>query len=1224
MKKYGVEKSEAEGEFNLPEREEEILALWKSKHVFEKSVEKRKTNDRKKTFVFYEGPPYANGRPGIHHVLARVVKDIILRYKSMAGFYVPRRAGWDTHGLPVEIAAEKALGLKSKKDIERVGIKAFNEKAKENVWLYKNEWEQLTERIGYWLDLKNAYVTYAPEYIESIWWTLRRIADRKLLYKGHKVVPWCARCGTALSSHELAQGYKETTDTSAYVRFKIKNQKSPPKADPPLAEKIKNIQGENLYVLSWTTTPWTLPGNVALAVGEKIKYQAVRAHGSDDVFILARERVGAVFNNPAEKIDVIKTFSGGELVGLEYEPLFSVPSLKNKKAYKIYPADFVTTTDGTGVVHVAAMYGEDDYELGKKVGLPQRHTVDEEGKFTNEVPEGLAGLSIVEGERKNPDTEKKILDYLHSTFRILRTESFTHEYPHCWRCGTPVLYYARNSWFIGMSALRRKLSAQNKKINWIPSHMKDGRFGEWLREAKDWNLSRERFWGAPLPIWECGTCAATEVIGGLDELSARAGGSKNRYWVMRHGEAESNVKDIIDAGQGKKNFHLTPRGKAQIHQSAKKLAWELGRAKQKIDLIAASDITRTKETAHFVAEALGIKKLFFDERIREIRLGSLSGCHDKKYRELFPTYEARFAVRPEGGGESLRDVRARIAEFFKDCEKKYDGKNILIVSHEYPIWMMCHVALGWSEARAIREKEARGNNFMELAEAERLPYKVIPRSDTGEVDLHRPYADEIVFSCRACGSLMRRVKEVADVWYDSGAMPFAQGLRPWAKGHGSWVMGQELPEAYPADFISEGMDQTRGWFYTLLAVATALGYKAPYKNVISLGLINDKHGQKMSKSRGNIVDPWEVIKKYGADAVRWYFYVSSPAGEPKNFDEQEIAKTFRRFHLIIWNSIKFWETYRAVSGVRHQVSRVKGQGSGKKNFLDVWVLARFKETVAEVTKKLEGYDIREAALAIESFVDDLSRWYIRRSRRRFQKPASAADHRVASATLGYVLRELGKLIAPFTPFFAEIIHKELGGADSIHFENWPKTNLKLKTENLKLIEQMAEMRRLAALGLAARAQEGIKVRQPLGEMRVSAKGGSASGGKGQASSINEELLGILAEEINVKKVVFVPNLKNEVELDTTITAELRAEGVVRECVRMIQGLRLEAKLEPKNRIALFLELPVDVKSALMKHQKTFMAEVGAARVEYKKSSKFDAEIYSKIGNANAWIALKKR
>ncbi len=1195
-------------EFNLPKIEEKILKFWDENRVFEKTLALRQAQG-KKHFVFFEGPPYANGKPGIHHVLARIVKDIILRYKSMRGYFVPRRAGWDTHGLPVEMATEKTLGLKSKKDIEKFGIEAFNRKAKEQVWIYKDEWEEMTRRIGYWLDLKNAYITYEPDYIETLWWTIAQIAKKKLLYKGRKVVPWCARCGTALSSHELALGYKETTEQSVYLKFRLKRGQK-------IGEDIRT--DENTYILSWTTTPWTLPGNVALAVGEKINYAVVKkmVNGKIERWLLAEEIIKKEGNPFGAESDIREIVSGRELVGLNYEPLFEIKPLRAPTAYKVYAADFVATDEGTGVVHTAVMYGEDDYQLGVKVDLPQKHTVDEEGKFTRDVPE-LGGLAV-----KTKETDEIIFGRLRKNGNLLKLEPYTHEYPYCWRCETPVLYYARNSWFIAMSRLRGKLLANNKKINWVPAHLKEGRFGEWLKEAKDWNLSRERYWGTPLPIWECKGCGHVLVVESLDELSRLAGHSKNNYWVMRHGFSETLLARVIDNGQGM--YHLTPQGKKQAEESATKLKKALEMSKSKINLVIASDILRTKETARIVAKTLGIEKILFDKRLHEINLGVIEGSHETKYKELFPTYESRFEQRPESG-ESLRDLRARLWDLLQDLEKKYKGKNVLLVTHEYPIWMMNQIALGWSEKRAISEKEGRGGDFVVPAEYHKLELKTLPRNDTGEVDPHRPYTDTISMKCPECGKRISRVKEIADVWYDSGAMPFAQAHYPFARGakpvvHSTKrgrVMGYVPRDLeYPADYIAEGMDQTRGWFYTLLAIATALGLESPYKNVVSLGLINDKNGQKMAKSKGNMVNPWEVINKYGADAVRWYFYTMAPLGEAKNFNEAEVLRTFRRFHLLIWNSFVFYRTY-AKPIFNFQFSIFKSV-----HVLDQWVLARLDETIAGVTKNLDKYDIREAALLIEKFVDDLSRWYIRRSRRRFQRPSSQIDFKAASATLGYVLREMVKLIAPFTPFFSEELHKNLRSQvsnlknlGSVHLEEWPEIGPKPKIQGLKLLKAMAEVRRLASLGLAKRAEARIKVRQPLAKLSV----------KRQALSVglDEELLAILAEEVNVKEVVIDPKLKEEVSLDMAVTPELREEGVLREVARMVQELRQKAGLKPKDEMILSAVFPAEIRLVLHNKEALLKQETGAREIEYKKSDKFDVEETTKFEDKEIWLAVRK-
>jgi isoleucyl-tRNA synthetase len=678
---------------------------------------------------------------------------------------------------------------------------------------------------------------------------------------------------------------------------------------------------------------------------------------------------------------------GKELLGLEYEPLFNIPSLKSVLSYKVYAADFVTTTDGTGVVHTAVMYGEDDYVLGKKIGLPQHHTVNEEGKFTREV-KGFEGRYV-----KSKETEEQIFKYLEKSGNLLRIKAYTHEYPFCWRCGTAIIYYARDSWFIGMSELRAELLKNNKTVNWMPAHVKAGRFGEWLKEAKDWNLSRDRFWGTPLPIWECKECKHIEVVGSIDELNKLSGGSKNKYTAIRHGESENVAFDIIDSGN--QGFHLTPKGRAQIAAAAKKLKTK------KIDMIFSSDLPRTQETSEIIAKELGVK-VHIDKRLREINLGSWSGRSGAEYRKKFEYDDNKLTTHVEEGAESLADVRTRAWDFLKYTENEFAGKNILIVSHEDTIWMLSQIAYGWNDHVTIQKKigdnRANWGNFMKPAEILELPLKTIPRDDAGAVDLHRPFADTIFLSCPKCKATMKRVPEVADVWFDSGAMPYAQAHYPFSAPKANVKTLSGL--AYPADYISEGMDQTRGWFYTLMAISTALGQKAPYKNVIALGMINDKFGKKMSKSVGNVVEPFAVIDKYGIDALRWYFFTGSPLGEPKNFDESEIAKSFRKTHLIVYNSFVFWKTY---ADPQAKMPAPTSARAGGKNVLDQWILARLDAVNDSVAKKLDAYEIREAALEIETLVDDLSRWFIRRSRRRLQRPESAADYAAASATLKYVL-----------------------------------------------------------------------------------------------------------------------------------------------------------------------------------------------------------------------------
>ena len=1186
-----------EENFNLPKLEEKVLNFWKTNNIFLKTLNSRKNKPK---FVFYEGPPTANGKPGIHHVLARSFKDIILRFKTMQGYFVPRRAGWDTHGLPVELEVEKKLGFKSKLDILNYGVAEFNQKCKESVWEYKKEWEDLTERMGFWLDLKNAYITYETNYIESLWWIIKEFHKRGLLYEGYKIVPWCVRCGTALSSHELGQpdAYKTVLDNSVYVRFKIKSED----------KKFKNTS-----LLSWTTTPWTLPGNIALAININHKFVKIPDPDLENNFLILEEQSfkrlveQKVFPLNFKNLKPELILKAKDLIGLNYEPLFDVEFLKSDKSYKVYEADFVSQEEGTGIVHTAVMYGEDDYNLGEKIGLPQKHTVDENGKFIENVP-AVGGLEIISENKKNEETEKKIFDYLSQKGNLFKIVPYEHEYPHCWRCKTPIIYYARNSWFVAVNKVRKKLIQNNQKINWVPSHIKNGRFGQWLKEEKDWNFSRERFWGTPLPVWKCKNCKNIEVIGSIKELTEHLGQPQNKYFVMRHGESETQVKRIIDLG--KKQYHLTTIGKDMVLRQAKKLL------KEKIDLIFSSDVLRCKETAEIVSKVLG-KKVIFDQRLREISLPSFEGLPIKAYHEAFPTYESRFEKRPENG-ESLRDVRARVWSFLSDLEKKYENKNILIISHEYPIWMLAQSASGWDEKKAILEKEKREPDFIKVGEVKKLEFVLGPRNFSGEFDLHKPYIDAIQFNCKKCGGKMERVKEVVDVWFDSGAMPFAQSHWPFESGH-KFNPKKDKPIGidYPADYISEAIDQTRGWFYTLLAVATLLGFKSPYKNVICLGLVLDKYGKKMSKSIGNIVNPWEMMNKYGIDAVRWYLYTKTSSAEPKNFDPDEVLEVFKKIYLILYNSFVFWKMYSVNSGNMSGLNLNKL----KLSLLDKWILSRFYETLNIVTKNLNNYEIREALLPIENLINDLSRWYIRRSRRKFQKPENKNEFMASYYVLGFVLNNIAKIIAPASPFFAEALYAETKQfdkkpEDSVHISYWPEFNKKLFDK--QLIKEMDLIRNLVAEILKQRALANIKVRQPLQKVVINNK----LLYRLFKNKDKKELFEILKEEVNVKEIVFDFKLKQEVWLDTNITQELYEEGILRDLIRHIQDLRGKAGLRPKEKINLFIILPQEYQNILEKNKKTFLFEIGAKNIFYKKTNKFLAETNTKIEDKDLWIGIQ--
>lgn len=1139
--------------FSLPETEEKVLAFWKEQDVFGQSLELRKDG---KPFVFYEGPPGANGKPGVHHVLSRVFKDVFLRYQTMRGRYVPRKSGWDTHGLPVELAAEKELGIKNKKDIEKYGIAAFNQKCQELVWEHEAEWKELTERIGFWLDLDHPYVTYSPDYIESLWWVVKQMDEGGHLYRGHKVIPWCTRCGTGLSASEVALGYQADKDMSVTVLFSLLP-----------GQKAGSVSLEDTSIAAWTTTPWTLPGNVGLAVGPAISYAVVSHEGKK--VVLASDLVAKVFGEEAE---VVATVMGKDLAGLKYAPLFDVAPLKTDASYQVLVADFVTTTDGTGVVHTAVMYGEDDYELGKQHGLPQVHTVDESGRFTADV-EGLTGAYV-----KDSETEGKILAVLREKGALLKKETYEHEYPHCWRCQTPLLYYAHDSWFVGMSKLRKEMTDRNDTVNWVPGHTKEGRFGTWLREARDWNFSRERYWGTPLPVWRCADCGTHETLGGLDELNERAGGSKNQYWVMRHGEATHNVAGILDSQGGE--VSLTDKGRAEAEATAAALKGA------GIDVVVSSPFLRAQETAHIAAKILDVPVVTYDERLRESGLGSFSGKTLVELRAFWANHPEAKLDLSYPGGESELDMMRRSWLFLQEFEAAHEGRNVLIVGHDGPLRMLTAVAEGWTEEVAL----ARLHHppFLEVGTMTRVNFRVLPRDEHGMVNLHRPYVDSILLPCKQCGKLMQRTPEVADVWFDSGAMPYAQSHFPY---------GEDEP-AYPADFIAEGVDQTRGWFYSLLEVATLLGKEAPYKNVISLGLLHDKYGKKMSKSRGNVLDAWELINKHGVDALRWYFYAATDPGDNKNFDEDELGKAVRRVHLIAYNTLSFWKLYG-----RNAVS-----AAPQLSVLDRWIISRRDETVAKATVALEAYDARGAILAVESLVDDLSRWYVRSSRKRLQRPASDADYAACSQTLAETLSALAKLMAPFAPFFAEALYADLRSEKdpiSVHLANWPAAG----KSDAKLHENMQLVRDLAAAALALRAKTGIKVRQPLATLFV----------KTDALAKEADLLELLMAEVNVKAITTKSDLTDATELDITLTPELILEGAAREVTRAIQELRQQAGLNPGEPARVHVDGASFV--SLASYVASIESDTTSTITEGRAS--VAAEVTAQLPDGEVWIGLEK-
>lgn len=861
------------GGMNFAEREKEVLSFWKENDIFSKTIENRKGNE---VFTFFDGPPTANGRPHVGHVLTRAIKDLIPRYKTMKGYNVLRKAGWDTHGLPVELEVEKSLGIDGKNEIENYGIDKFNEKCKESVWKYKSEWEQMSNSIGYWADMENPYITYDNNYIESVWWALKNISDKGLLYKGHKIVPYCPRCGTSLSSHEVSQGYKEVEENSIFVKFKLKDR-------------------ENTYIIAWTTTPWTLPSNVALTVNPDIEYAEVNIN--NETLIISKAFAESTIIPENEDAKIIKTMLGSELYEIEYEPLFNFVN-PDKKAWFVVTDTFVTTSEGTGIVHTAPAFGEDDAKVGRKYNLPFIQLVDSKGCFPEEV-------TLWKGKFVK-DADPLIIKYLKENGKIFKILKNKHTYPFCWRCDTPLLYYALDTWFIEMTKVKENLIKNNNSINWIPENIKDGRMGNFLSNVIDWGLSRSRYWGTPLPVWEC-ECGHFHVIGSRKELEELTGAD-----------------------------------------------------------------------------------------------------HD--------------------------------------------------------------------------------------------------------IELHRPYVDNITMKCEKCGKDMKRVTDVIDCWFDSGSMPFAQWHYPFEN--------KELfEERFPANFISEAIDQTRGWFYTLLAISTVLFDRAPFENCIVLGHVNDKNGIKMSKHKGNVVNPETIIEKQGADAVRWYFYVNSAPWLPSRFYEEAISEIQRKFLGTLWNVYSFFVLYANIDNFNPNDFIGKEY---ERSTLDKWILSRLNTLIKNTDENLNSYKLTDAAREIQNFVDDLSNWYIRRGRERYWGSEYTNDKISAYMTLYEVLVTLSKLIAPFVPFISEQIYQNLvlsvspNEPISVHLCDYPKYDDKLIDKELE--RNMNTVLSLVFLGRSCRNSVNIKNRQPLSTIFIKSN-----------VSLPEEYIELVLDELNIKKLEFLDSFDQFVD-----------------------------------------------------------------------------------------------
>jgi isoleucyl-tRNA synthetase len=897
---------------------------------------------------------------------------------------------------------------------------------------------------------------------------------------------------------------------------------------------------EKTYLLAWTTTPWTLPGNVALAVGEDVDYVQVEEHG--EKLWLALSRLGTLLPHA----NVLQEKKGKDLIGLSYEPLFpyladSISGPEKEKmqnAYKVYTANFVTTEDGTGIVHTAVMYGPDDFELGTKVGLPKYHLVGEDGKF-------VAKTGIFEGRAvRDEAVAVDVIKYLADPSRnlLFKKESVTHAYPHCWRCHTALIYYARDSWYIKMSSLRDDLVKENQKINWVPEHIRDGRFGEWLREVKDWAFSRDRYWGTPLPLWQCSECHTTEAIGSIAQLKERITTRGNTFVFARHGGADNNKLNVASATPDTPH-HLTDEGKKQIHANAKKLKGT------GIAHIYTSPFVRTRETAEIFAQELGLpsSKITVDERLGELRYGDFNGKPHTEFLAYRDAHMTRYEVSVPNG-ESIRDVKRRFASFLYDVDAHHTNEQILVVTHGVAFEVVPAIVDGLDDAQAQKVREI---TEAKIAEMQTFSFVPLPKNADFDIDLHKPYIDEVAIMCPKCTKPMKRTPEVADVWFDSGSMPFAQDHYPFEAKKGWFGAKQKL--AYPADYISEAIDQTRGWFYTLHAVGTLMGKGRAYENVICLGHILDAAGKKMSKSIGNVINPWEMIAKYGVDVLRfWMFSVNQP-GDTKNFDEKTVDEVNKKVFNILRNVVSFYLLYA------DKLQTTDREPKSSTHVLDRWILARLDEVIALVTKELDLYHTFEPTRALKDFVNDLSTWYIRRSRDRFKEDSD--DTQQALVTTRHILLKLAKLFAPFTPFFAEEMYTAVSGEkESVHLEIWPMTSsrqLVLGSRQKTILSEMEEVRSIVSKALEARSAAGVKVRQPLASLSL--------GGTHEMLKGKEGLLALIRDEVNVKEIVFSGDSGLDLTLDTTITDALRKEGDVRELIRAIQDFRKESGLTASDR-----------------------------------------------------------
>lgn len=1131
-------------------REESIQAFWVEYDIFNKSLAAPAGAAPKGKYVFYDGPPFATGTPHYGHILAGTIKDAVPRFWTMNGCQVRRKWGWDCHGLPLENLIEKKLGLATKRDIEDYGVKNFNEAARGTVMEYADDWKRVVPRMGRFVDMADDYKTMDSTYTESVWWVFKALHDKGLVYEGFKSMHLCPRCGTTLSNFEVNQGYKDIKDISVYVEL--------PLVDEP---------GTSLIV--WTTTPWTLPGNMAAAVHDDYEYAVVELAtevSEKKRLIVAKDRVAAVFSG--REHEVIEMRKGSELVGKRYEPPF--PWLKEQafedkeNAWQILHADFVELgEEGTGAVHIAPAYGEDDMNLAKEHKLPIKHHVDETGHFMDFVTD-FAGQLVKpkdddEAGVNHMDADIEVIRALAAVGKLFNKEKITHSYPHCWRCETPLLNYGTTSWFVAVTKIKNELVAANNKVSWVPEHVGTNRFGKWLEGARDWAVSRQRYWGAPLPIWRNPETKEFRVFGSLTELQAYVPKSNNQFFITRHAESESNTKNKLNVDESIENS-VTEAGKQQVAELVEKLQSE------KIDYIYHSPLQRTKETAELVAARLGLpaKSVFEDRRLLEVGFGEFEGKTITEYHAFLGDGMSSLTKKPSGG-ENWTEVKQRTGELLYELEAKHKGKKILLVSHNGTLQMLQAAAKGDDMETTASHIDEDSYDLIN-AELRTLPFTPMPHNDNYELDYHRPYIDDIELFEN--GVKLERVLDVFDCWFESGSMPYAQHHYPFENKEAF------EKEFFPAQFIAEGLDQTRGWFYSLIVLGTALFGKSPFENVIVNGTVLAEDGRKMSKSLQNYPDPMDVANTAGADAMRFYL-LSSPImkGEDFSFQEKEVNELQRKNIGRLHNVLAMYEMFAGDEKA----------SDDSDNVLDQWIIARLNQLVAEVTAGYKGYELDKATRPITEFIDDLSVWYLRRSRDRL-KGEDSKDKQLALATLRYTLRTLALVMAPSMPFYSEYLWQAIrtsDDAESVHLAEWPEGGEFDET----ILETMAVTRELVTAALEARTKANIKVRQPIA---------SVSG-----PALPAQLQNVVLDELNAKEYQTGAEV---VTIDTNLTSELIAEGAVRELMRAVQGARKTAGLEPQDNIVLIIDTDKAGQAVVSDHEELLTKTVGAVELEFSEAT----------------------